>query len=133
MFPIERMNGEPIDSAYAETRSRWEPLYEATQMKGDGEAHPALSPEDEFADYGTWDKGDIAGLKPKEDWMLQYEYARPPCRSALQQEQKLGVNPYKFGMIVAPMRIRRLPQPGRRITGARHRLWNRRPIAGSTL
>ena len=99
MFPIERMNGEPIDSAYAETRSRWEPLYEATQMKGDGEAHPALSPEDEFADYGTWDKGDIAGLKPKEDWMLQYEYARTALQVGLQQEQKLGVNPYKFGMI----------------------------------
>ena len=39
------------------------PLYEVTQMKGDGEAHPFLSPTDEFADYGTWDKGDIAGLK----------------------------------------------------------------------
>ena len=99
MFPVERMNGEPIDRSYAETRSRWEPLYEVTQMKGDGEAHPFLSPDDEFADYGTWDKGDIAGLKPKQDWMLQYEYGRTALQVGMQQEQKLGVNPYKFGMI----------------------------------
>ena len=99
MFPLVRMNGKPIDRAYAETRSRWEPLYEVTQMKGDGEAHPFLSPNDEFADYGTWDKGDIAGLKPKKDEMLQYEYARSALQIGLQQEGKLGVNPYKFGMI----------------------------------
>jgi hypothetical protein len=99
MFPLKRLNGEPIDAGYAETRMRWEPLYEVTQMKGDGEAHPALSPNDEFADYGTWDKGDIAGLKPKEDWMLPYEYARSAYQVGLQQEQILGVNPYKFGMI----------------------------------
>jgi hypothetical protein len=42
-------------------------------VKGDGEAHPYLSPKDEFADYGTWDKGHIAGFKPKEKWMLQME------------------------------------------------------------
>jgi len=99
MFAVERMNGKPIDRQYAETRMRWEPLYEVTQIKGDGEAHPKLSPEDEWADYGTWDKGDIAGLKPKEDWMLQYEYARTALQVGLQQEQKLGVNPFKFGMI----------------------------------
>jgi hypothetical protein len=99
MFPVKRLNGQPIDRVYAETRRRWEPLYEVTQMKGDGETHPFLSPNDEFADYGTWDKGDIAGLKPKEDWMLQYEYARSALQVGLQQEQKLGVNPYKFGVV----------------------------------
>ena len=99
MFPIERSNGKPIDREYAKTRRRWEPLYEVTQMKGDGEAHPLLSPNDEFADYGTWDKGDIAGFMPKEDWMLPYEYARSALQVGLQQEQKLGINPYKFGMV----------------------------------
>ena len=99
MFSLDRLGGQPIDRAYAETRSRWEPLYEVTQMKGDGEAHPFLSPDDEFADYGTWDKGDIAGAKPKEDWMLQYEYARTALQLGLQQEQELGVNPFKFGMV----------------------------------
>ena len=92
MFPIERMNGKPIDSKYAKTRRRWEPLIEVTQMKGDSEAHPFLSPDDEFADYGTWDMGDIAGQKPKEDWLVagsRREVVAPftasvptrPCRS----------------------------------------------------
>jgi hypothetical protein len=99
MFPVERLNGQPVDRNYAETRKRYEPLYEVTQMKGDGETHPFLSPNDEFADYGTWDKGDIAGLKPKENWMLPYEYARSALQIGMQLEQKLGVNPYKFGMV----------------------------------
>jgi hypothetical protein len=99
MFNVERLNGEPIDRAYAETRARWEPLYEVTQIKGDGETHPKLSPTDEFADYGTWDKGDIAGFEPKQEWMLQYEYARSALQLGLQLAQNIGVNPFKFGMI----------------------------------
>jgi hypothetical protein len=99
MFPVERLNGQPVDRAYAEMRKRFEPLYEVTQIKGDGEAHPFLSPDDEFADYGTWDKSDIAGFRPKEDWMLQYEYARSALQIGMQLEQELGVNPYKFGMV----------------------------------
>ncbi|MHC4694305.1 MAG: DUF3604 domain-containing protein, partial [Planctomycetota bacterium] len=99
MFSVERLNGEPVDRSYAETRARFEPLYEVTQIKGDGEAHPFLSPNDEFADYGTWDKSDIVGLRPKEDWMLKYEYARSALQVGMQLEEKLGVNPYKFGMI----------------------------------
>jgi hypothetical protein len=99
MFAVERLDGRPIDRGYAETRMRWEPLYEVTQIKGDGEAHPKLSPTDEFADFGTWDKADIAGLKPKTDEMLPYEYARTALQVGLQQQQTLGVNPFKFGMI----------------------------------
>ncbi|MBT8359972.1 MAG: DUF3604 domain-containing protein [Desulfofustis sp.] len=99
MFATERLNGEPLTKEYAETRMKWEPLYEVTQIKGDGEAHPFLSPNDEWADYGTWDKGDIAGVKPKQDEMLKYEYARTALQIGLQQESSLGVNPFKFGMI----------------------------------
>ena len=99
MFPVERLNGRAVNREYAEMRARFEPLYEVTQIKGDGEAHPFLSPNDEFADYGTWDKSDIAGFKPKEDWMLQYEYARSALQIGMQLEEKLGVNPYKFGMV----------------------------------
>jgi hypothetical protein len=99
MFPVDRLNGRAVNREYAELRARFEPLYEVTQIKGDGEAHPFLSPNDEFADYGTWDKSDIAGFKPKEDWMLQYEYARSALQIGMQLEEKLGVNPYKFGMV----------------------------------
>jgi hypothetical protein len=100
MFPIiESFTGKNIDKTYAESRARWEPLYEVTQIKGDGEAHPFLSPNDEFADYETWDKGnlDLSELKKKE--MLEFEYARSALKNGLKLEKDLGTNPYKFGLI----------------------------------
>ena len=48
-----------LDKKYVEQRAKWERMYEITQIKGDGEAHPFLSPDDEFADYGTWDVGNL--------------------------------------------------------------------------
>ena len=99
MFSVTRLNGKKLNRDVIEMRARYEPLYEVTQIKGDGEAHPFLSPDDEFADYGTWDKADIVGLNPKEDWMLQYEYARSALQIGMQLEQEFGTNPYKFGMI----------------------------------
>ena len=99
MFPeINPKTGEPLTRAYVEARNRWEPLYEVTQMKGDGETHPLLSPNDELADYGIWDKGNL-GPVPKEDWMLQYEYAREALKNGLAWEAELGANPYKFGLV----------------------------------
>jgi hypothetical protein len=94
----EVIKGKNMTKDYAERRARWEPLMEATQMKGDGEAHPFLSPEDEFADFETWDFGDSFG-NPKEDWMLQYEYARSTLKTGLRLEEKLRVNPFKYGMV----------------------------------
>jgi uncharacterized protein DUF3604 len=100
MFPeIDSFTGKPITREYAENRALWEPLYEATQMKGDGEAHPFLSPADEFAGYEIWDKFNLNMSVPKEKGMLQYEYARTALQLGLQLEAKLGTNPYKFGMI----------------------------------
>ncbi|MGZ9112785.1 MAG: DUF3604 domain-containing protein, partial [Rhodoplanes sp.] len=100
MFPIiESFTGEPIDRAYAEARARWERLYEATQIKGDGETHPFLSPNDEFADYETWDKGNLDLSEAKQPEMLEFEYARSALRTGLKLQQELGVNPYKFGMV----------------------------------
>ena len=100
MFPIlDTFTGKSFDRAYAETRAKWEPLYEATQIKGDGEAHPFLSPNDEFADYETWDKGNLDLSVAKEKDMLQYEYARAALQTGLQLQHELGINPYKFGMI----------------------------------
>lgn len=89
---------KPLDRGYAERRSRWEPLYEVTQMKGDGEAHPLLSPADEFADFETWDKGQL-GPAPKTPGMLPREYAREALKRGLAYEAALGVNPFKFGML----------------------------------
>jgi hypothetical protein len=100
MFPVtETYQGKRVDREYAETRAKWEPLYEVTQIKGDGETHPFLSPNDEFADYETWDKGNLSLSALKEDDMLAGEYAREALKNGLMLEQKLGVNPYKFGLV----------------------------------
>ena len=99
MFPVVEDFGKPLDRAYAETRMKWERLYEATQTKGDGETHPALSPNDEFADFEKWDKGNLDGSVAKKPDMLPLEYLRSAYKNGLMLEQKLGVNPYKFGLI----------------------------------
>ncbi|NVK41468.1 MAG: DUF3604 domain-containing protein [Oceanospirillaceae bacterium] len=99
MFALVDRDGNPLSRKYAETRSRWEPVVEVTQIKGDGETHPLLSPDDEFADFETWDKGNLTALAVKQPEMLPYEYARSALKLGLQQEAELGVNPFKFGMI----------------------------------
>jgi len=99
MFSPVRMNGEAIDKPYAQKRAKWEPLFEVTQIKGDSETHPLLSPDDEYADFETWDQANIMLTEPKEDWMLQYEYGRSALKLGLVAGQKFGVNPYQFGMV----------------------------------
>jgi len=100
MFPEDRQyTGKKIDRNYVEKRARWEPLYEITQIKGDGETHPLLSSQDEFADYETWDAGNLDLTEAKTDDMLKYEYARAALKLGLQLEKKFGTNPYKFGFV----------------------------------
>jgi len=99
MFPTIEAFGKKIDKDYVSTRAKWEPLYEMTQTKGTGEAHPYLSPNDEFADFEIWDKANLDGTVPKKKEMLEYEYARSALKNGLVLEEKLGTNPYKFGMI----------------------------------
>ena len=89
---------KPIDQDYAQRRMRWEPIYEVTQIKGDGEAHPALSPNDEFADFYTWDTATL-GPETTTPEMWPREYARAALKRGLVYEEKLGTNPFKFGMI----------------------------------
>jgi hypothetical protein len=99
MFILETQEGKAFDKAYGLRRVQKEPLYEVTQIKGDGEAHPYLSPTDEFADFENWDVGnlDLSASKKKE--MLQYEYGREALKNGLKVEAGTGANPFKFGMI----------------------------------
>jgi len=89
---------KPIDRDYAQRRQKWEPLFEITQMKGDSETHPLLSPTDEFANYERWDKASF-GPTIHTDAMLPREYVRESWKRGLAYEAKLGVNPFKFGVI----------------------------------
>ena len=97
MFPLARANGQPVDAAYAKTRAQWEPVLEVTQIKGDSETHPLLSPTDEFADYETY--GFVMTVERKEPKPTVADYARSGLMRGLALDAKLGVNPYKFGMI----------------------------------
>jgi hypothetical protein len=99
MFPVIEAFGKKLDREYAETRAKWERLYEATQTKGTGESHPFLSPNDEFADFEIWDKGNLDGSVAKKKEMLEFEYVRSALKNGLKLEQQLGVNPYKFGLV----------------------------------
>ena len=99
MFPqTERLDGKPADDEYFALRARWEPLYEVTQIKGDGEAYPLLSPDDDFADYETWDFGNFAGVAKTPD-MFAKEYPRSAYGFGMGLEKNGGVNPYQFGLI----------------------------------
>ena len=99
MFDTKTYEGNPLTRAYAEMRSRYEPIYEMTQAKGTGESHPTLSPNDEFAGQELLDASNIMGRVPKTPEMLPKEYARPALMEGLRQEEILGANPFKFGMI----------------------------------
>ena len=102
MFALEDSNGNPINADYANTRMRWEKLVEITQIKGDSETHPNLAPTDEFAAYEKYEHFIEAGqtattsAKPK---AAEGDYVRPALKRGLQLEAKIGVNPYKFGLI----------------------------------
>ena len=99
MFDAATFDGSPLTEDWAQTRMRFERIVEVTQQKGDGETHPLLSPDDEFADFETMDKGNITGEVAKTEDMLPREYARAAYKRGLALEKELGTNPYKFGMV----------------------------------
>lgn len=101
MFAEVTLGGEPIDADYAARRRQWEPLLEVSQIKGDSEAHPFLSPNDEFADFETWDTGNLDLSEAKTQDMLKGEYAREALKTGIRLRRTLGGNPFEFGMIAA--------------------------------
>jgi hypothetical protein len=99
MWMSQTMSGKPFDRAYAETRAKREPIIEVTQPKGTSEAHPSLSPDDEFANFEIWDKSNLGGNAAVTKEMLPGSYAREALKAGLAIEQKLGANPFKFGLV----------------------------------
>ena len=98
MFALSTFESKPLTKAWAEMRARWEPLYEITQIKGDSETHPTLSPNDEFAGYEIWDKASLGGT-PNSPKNYPFEYARSALKNGLALEAQLGINPFKYGFI----------------------------------
>jgi len=99
MWMTETMSGRRLDRAYAESRAKWEPLVEITQPKGTSETTAALSPDDEFAAFEVWDKSNLGGNEATTTAMMPGSYVRSALQTGLVLEQRLGVNPYKFGLV----------------------------------
>jgi hypothetical protein len=99
MYSAETFDGKPMDKAYAEARAKHEPLLEATQIKGDSETHPYLSPNDEFANFERWWNADFGKMQPAQDSVLSQNYIRSAFKRGLELDAKLGANPYKAGLI----------------------------------
>jgi len=96
MFEETRFDGSPMTREYADGRQKWERLFEVTQIKGQSESHPSLSPGDEFAAWDLWDKGNLNGV-PKKPGQYRTEYWREALKSGLRLEASLGANPFKYG------------------------------------
>ena len=99
MWDTVDYDGDAIDADYAEARMRWEPIAEVTQLKGDSETHPSLSPEDPFADFERWDEFNISNTTKTTPDMYPGSYARSALKRGLALENSAGANPYAFGMI----------------------------------
>jgi hypothetical protein len=96
MFPLKDASGAALDADYATTRMRNEPLAEVMQIKGASETHPILSSADEFADFELFDR--ILG-RMTEKSEPHGSYVRDALKQGLAFADRLGVNPYKLGMI----------------------------------
>lgn len=101
MFEMQKYDGSPIDAAYAKTRALREPVVEVTQIKGDSESHPFLSPNDEFAGYGDagWDQCNLSCTRKMAPESYAGSYTREALKRGLEFVQKVGANPFKFGVI----------------------------------
>ena len=101
MFAMNKFDGSPIDAAYVKTRALREPIVEVTQIKGDSEAHPFLSPNDEFADFGVagWDKCNLSCTRDMQPESYGGSYVREALKRGLELTLSVGANPFKFGMI----------------------------------
>ncbi len=101
MFAMNKFDGSPLDEAYVKTRAKREPIVEVTQIKGDSEAHPFLSPNDEFAGFGNtgWDRCNLICAKDTPPESYGGSYVREALKRGLQLTVKFGSDPFQLGMI----------------------------------
>ena len=99
MYDTKTLSGAPLNKEYARMRTRYEPLHEMTQMKGDSETHPILSPDDEFSDHENMDRSNLTGSIPMTEEMFPGSYARSALKRGMELQSELGINPFKQGFI----------------------------------
>ncbi|SHE71563.1 Protein of unknown function [Microbulbifer donghaiensis] len=96
MFEEQRFDGSQMTKEWAQMRAKYEPLFEVTQIKGQSESHPSLSPEDEFANWDLWDRGNLI-MAPKPKGAIKYEYWREALKNGMHLQDELGTNPFQYG------------------------------------
>lgn len=96
MFEEQQFDGSPMTKEWAQMRAKYEPLFEVTQIKGQSESHPSLSPEDEFANWDLWDRGNLI-MVPKPEGAVKTEYWREALKSGMRLQDELGTNPFQYG------------------------------------
>jgi hypothetical protein len=100
MFDSTDSDGVALTTEYARTRMRWEPVVEATQIKGDSETHPSVSPDDPFADFETFQHMlSVAEVEAAGEPDPAADYVRSGLKRGLSVEGELEANPYKFGLV----------------------------------
>jgi hypothetical protein len=95
MFSPNKFLQGPMDARYAERMARNEPLFEMAQTKGQSEAHPLLSPNDEFASFEQFPNMINVGLPGQ----IKYGFFRQALADGMILEDKLGTNPFKMGVV----------------------------------
>ncbi|MGD9295026.1 MAG: DUF3604 domain-containing protein [Roseobacter sp.] len=98
MYAPFTSEGAPIDARYAERRARNELLTEIIQTKSMSETHPALSPNDEFANFENGFKG-LIGTLPNATGRTDYSFVRRALADGLGHQIDTGVNPFKYGIV----------------------------------
>ncbi len=97
MFPRTTIKDQPVSAEYAQARQKWEPVAEITQYKGDSETVAVLSPNDEYADFETYSY--YLQSKPQKYDPTEGDYLRGALKRGLEFDKRLGINPYKYGLI----------------------------------
>ena len=90
-----RNYGAQIDARYAERQNANEPLFEIHQTKGNSEAHPWLSPNDEFSNFEPFPSLISLGTPSQ----IKGGFYRQGLVEGMKLESEVGHNPYKMGVV----------------------------------
>jgi hypothetical protein len=95
MFSPNKFLGGPMDARYAKRQQLNEPVIEMIQTKGSSDTHPLLSPNDEFANFELFQNLINVGMPSQ----IKYGYIRQGLVEGMILEEKLGANPFKYGIV----------------------------------
>ena len=94
--------GTPLTAADAATRAAMEPLVEIYQHKGASECRPGVDSTDEACGFELVSRTQLIGPSdPNQTFVNRLAFVRNALKEGLVQEQTLGVNPFRLGIIAS--------------------------------